>query len=112
VYVPSLPGAPREVYAADPSRVSLRFEELWLQAADGVRLHAWLCSAGGPLAGGARAPGRGPTLLFFQENAGNMSHRLQNVKYMVDRLACNVLIISYRGRVAARGSARRAAMQP
>lgn len=32
-----------------------------------------------------------------QENAGNISHRLQNIKYFVDQLACNVFILSYRG---------------
>jgi hypothetical protein len=102
VYVPSLPGAPRQVYQFLPGRFGLRSEELWLNAADGTRLHAWLCSAGGAA---APAPARGPTLLFFQENAGNMSHRLQNVKMFIDRFGCNVLIISYRGCAAAAPSA-------
>ena len=108
VYVPSLPGAPRAEYQYLPARFGLRSEELWLRAADGVRLHAWLCSPGGA---SAAAPSRGPTLLFFQENAGNISHRLQNVKYLVDRLACNVLILSYRGcAAAARGAAQPCAL--
>jgi hypothetical protein len=101
VYVPSLPGAPRREYMAAPDRVGLRYEELWLVTEDGVRLHAWLCAApgAGPLP-------RAPTLLFFQENAGNISHRLQNVRYMVQQLACNVLIVSYRGCVGPRRAGR------
>ena len=101
MYVPSLPGAPREVYQFAPSRFGLRSEELWLDTPDGFKLHAWLCSPGGA---SASAPLRGPTVLFFQENAGNISHRLQNVKYMIDKLTCNVLIVSYRG-CAARAAA-------
>ena len=97
VYVPSLPGAPRELYQFAPARFGLRSEELWLQTPDGCKLHAWLCSPGGAA---AATPLRGPTVLFFQENAGNISHRLQNVKYMIEKLTCNVLIVSYRGCVA------------
>ena len=91
VYVPSLPGAPRALYQFKPERFGLTYEELWLVAKDGVRLHAWLCAS--------RHVGlqRGPTVLFFHENAGNISHRLHNVKAMVERLGCNVLIVSYRG---------------
>jgi abhydrolase domain-containing protein 13 len=91
VYVPSLPGAPRQLYQFQPERFGLTYEELWLTTKDGVRLHAWLCAS--------RHTGllRGPTVLFLQENAGNISHRLQNVKALVERLACNVLIVSYRG---------------
>ena len=95
VYVPSLPGAPRALYQFKPERFGLTYEELWLVAKDGVRLHAWLCAS--------RHVGlqRGPTVLFFHENAGNISHRLHNVKAMVERLGCNVLIVSYRGCVPA-----------
>ena len=91
VYVPSLPGAPRQLYQFQPERFGLTYEELWLTTKDGVRLHAWLCAS--------RHTGLlwGPTGLFLQENAGNISHRLQNVKALVERLACNVLIVSYRG---------------
>jgi fermentation-respiration switch protein FrsA (DUF1100 family) len=93
VYVPSLPGAPRDVYPLlpDDPRLGLASEELWLRASDGVKLHAWLLS---PKATGLL---RGPTLLFFQENAGNIAHRLPNVKLLVNQLACNVLLLSYRG---------------
>eukprot|EP00899_Mesostigma_viride_P015475 jgi/Mesvir1/23929/Mv10704-RA.1 len=39
----------------------------------------------------------GPTLLFLQENAGNISHRLIPIQYLMDRLECNVFMLSYRG---------------
>jgi len=34
---------------------------------------------------------------MFQENAGNISHRLSNVVYLVKKLQCSVMILSYRG---------------
>jgi hypothetical protein len=102
IYVPSLPGSPRDDYPVLPNdpRLNLASEELWLTASDGCKLHAWLL---GPAASGIK---RGPTLIFFQENAGNIAHRLPHAKLLVDRLACNVLLVSYRG------CARWAAAQP
>ncbi|EMS59569.1 hypothetical protein TRIUR3_25868 [Triticum urartu] len=40
VYVPVLPGLPR-AYPINPSRFRLIYEDVWLRAADGVRLHSW-----------------------------------------------------------------------
>ena len=61
LFLPSIPG--REV-TATPADAGLRFEEVTLAAADGVRLHGWWVPAPGPAAapGGAGdrppAPGR------------------------------------------------------
>ena len=79
---PLLPGDPR---------LSLWWEEVWLTTADGERLHAWL------LANKALGLRKGPTVLFFQENAGNIAHRLPNAHRLIEQLACNVLLVSYRG---------------
>jgi hypothetical protein len=40
VYVPVLPGLAR-AYSITPSRLRLVYEDVWLRAADGVRLHSW-----------------------------------------------------------------------
>mmetsp|Transcript_4385 Transcript_4385/g.7824 ORF Transcript_4385/g.7824 Transcript_4385/m.7824 type:complete len:345 (-) Transcript_4385:434-1468(-) len=40
---------------------------------------------------------RRPTLLFFQENAGNISYRLPFFKALIEYLNCNIYAISYRG---------------
>ena len=105
VYVPAPPGVPRE-YPCDPSYLRLPFRDLALQAADGVRLHAWLvlppCRAGAPGAPGAAPPG--PCLLWLQENAGNMAHRLPFVRMLTRRLGVAVLMLSYRGYGASEGS--------
>ncbi|XP_062187489.1 alpha/beta hydrolase domain-containing protein WAV2-like isoform X2 [Phragmites australis] len=88
VYVPVLPGLAR-AYPFTPARLGLAYEDVWLRAADGVRLHSWFIRHSPTC--------RGPTILFFQENAGNIAHRLEFVQLMMQRLQCNVFMLSYRG---------------
>ena len=38
-----------------------------------------------------------PCIIFFQENAGNMSYRLPFLKALVNVLKCSAFILSYRG---------------
>jgi len=38
-----------------------------------------------------------PTLVFFHGNAGNIGHRLPNVKDLLNAVACNVFMVEYRG---------------
>ena len=95
IYVPLLPGQPRG-YAYTPHQVKLAgepllYEDVWLTAADGVRVHAWLVRAP------QRPALRGPTVIFFQENAGNIGLRLVNVVELLRHVDCNVLLLSYRG---------------
>ncbi|XP_042473587.1 alpha/beta hydrolase domain-containing protein WAV2-like isoform X2 [Zingiber officinale] len=88
VYVPVLPGLAR-AYPITPARLRLDYEDVFLHASDGVRLHAWFVK---------QSPWKpGPTVLFFQENAGNIAHRLEFVRIMMQRLHCNVFMLSYRG---------------
>ncbi|XP_050129757.1 alpha/beta hydrolase domain-containing protein WAV2-like isoform X1 [Malus sylvestris] len=94
VYVPVLPGLTKS-YPITPARLRLTYEDVWLQSSDGVRLHAWFIKLF-PLC-------RGPTLLFFQENAGNIAHRLEMVRIMLQQLQCNVFMLSYRGYGASEG---------
>ncbi|GJP39323.1 hypothetical protein CLOM_g23706 [Closterium sp. NIES-68] len=94
LYVPVVPGATRE-YPFTPERLRMHFEDVWLTAKDGVKLHAWLLKYS--------ATTRGPTILFLQENAGNIAHRLESSRYTMDRLHCNMLLLSYRGYGASEG---------
>ncbi|PKA49585.1 hypothetical protein AXF42_Ash004125 [Apostasia shenzhenica] len=94
VYVPVLPGLSKS-YAITPSRLRLPYEDVWLRSADGVRLHAWFIKFS------PDCPG--PTVLFFQENAGNIAHRLEFIRIMLQRLQCNVFLLSYRGYGASDG---------
>jgi len=69
-----------------PADYGLEFEDVWFQAAGGVRLHGWLIPA----------PGSGALLLFCHGNAGNISHRLDNIRRLHDR-GLSVFIFDYRG---------------
>ncbi|XP_024184351.1 alpha/beta hydrolase domain-containing protein WAV2 isoform X2 [Rosa chinensis] len=94
VYVPVLPGLTKS-YPITPARLRLTYEDVWLRSPDGVRLHAWFIKLFPDC--------RGPTLLFFQENAGNIAHRLEMVRIMLQKLQCNVFMLSYRGYGASEG---------
>jgi fermentation-respiration switch protein FrsA (DUF1100 family) len=76
-----------------PANVGLRYEDVWFTAGDGTRLHGWF------------VPGRGrETLLWFHGNAGNISHRLENLKLLHDRVGVAVFIFDYRGYGRSAGS--------
>uniref|UniRef100_A0A7C8ZNB5 Peptidase S9 prolyl oligopeptidase catalytic domain-containing protein n=1 Tax=Opuntia streptacantha TaxID=393608 RepID=A0A7C8ZNB5_OPUST len=94
VYVPVLPGLTKS-YPITPARLRLLYEDVWLRSSDGVRLHSWFIKFSPHC--------RGPTILFFQENAGNIAHRLEMVRIMMQKLECNVFMLSYRGYGASDG---------
>ncbi len=68
-----------------PAR-ELPAQDVWLQSADGTRIHAWWC------------PQRGAqdALLFCHGNASNLSHR-QRLKQVWRGLGLSVLIFDYPG---------------
>ncbi|XP_057822074.2 alpha/beta hydrolase domain-containing protein WAV2 isoform X1 [Cryptomeria japonica] len=128
VYVPVLPGTTKG-YSITPASLHLNYEDVWLTSADGVRLHAWflrrLPHCAGPnsklkLDGSQlRMPKTSPavagtddldqpltadpTILYFQENAGNIGDSLGFTRSMLENLKCNVFMLSYRGYGASDG---------
>lgn len=88
VYVPELPGVPRRVML-DPLQWGLKHEQITVRASDGIQIQTWLFLQ--------PQSTQVPTLMFLHENAGNLSHRLDNIKALYDIIGCNVYIISYRG---------------
>ena len=78
-----------------------------MTAADGVRLHGWWV----PRAGA-------PVLLWFHGNAGNISHRLENLKLLHDLAEVQVFIFDYReygkseGRISREGHLSRTRPRP
>ncbi|GKV13939.1 hypothetical protein SLEP1_g24897 [Rubroshorea leprosula] len=90
VYVPLT-----KSYEITPAHLRLTYEDVWLRSSDGVNLHAWFIKLSPDC--------RGPTILYFQENAGNIADRLGTVRIMLLRLQCNVFMLSYRGYGASDG---------
>ncbi|MBI4382990.1 MAG: alpha/beta hydrolase [Nitrospinae bacterium] len=70
----------------DPQAHGLRVEDVFFQSEDGVKLHGWYVPR----------PDAAATLLWFHGNAGNLSHRLDNILEL-RRLKINVFIFDYRG---------------
>jgi fermentation-respiration switch protein FrsA (DUF1100 family) len=77
---------PEPHWMATPGQFGLEAEELCLNPEPGVQLHAWFFPRTPPLA----------TLLFCHGNAGNVSHRLENVYYLLET-GFQVLLFDYRG---------------
>lgn len=82
LYLPNLPGRGLE---STPRAVGLDYEDVTLEASDGVHVHGWF------------VPGASSrVLLYFHGNAGNISHRLHSIRQFHD-LGLSVFIIDYRG---------------
>jgi len=98
LYVPSLPQMPKDVMMT-PFQFGWKgelsqYEQIWIiEPVDEVKLQAWFFKSDvDPVL--AR---KQPTLLFLHSNAGNLSHRIPNIRDLVERCHYNVLILSYRG---------------
>ncbi len=77
---------PQRDLEATPDSVGLAYDDVYLTASDGTRIHGW------------HVPGHsGVTLLWFHGNAGNISHRLDNILMLHQRLGVGVFIVDYRG---------------
>ncbi len=70
----------------DTSQMPLPIKDVWFKAEDGVKLHGWYVPSEGAVG----------TLLFFHGNAGNITHRLENI-FFLHHLKLNVFIFDYRG---------------
>jgi fermentation-respiration switch protein FrsA (DUF1100 family) len=77
---------PEPDWIATPDRLGMEAEEVHLTPEPGVQLHAWFFPHPRPLA----------SLLFCHGNAGNASHRLENVFYLL-QIGFQVLLFDYRG---------------
>jgi fermentation-respiration switch protein FrsA (DUF1100 family) len=82
LYLPNLPGRNLD---ATPSAIGLAYEDVTLEASDGISVHGWF------------VPGESErVLLYFHGNAGNISHRLYSIREWHE-LGLTVFIIDYRG---------------
>ena len=69
-----------------PGGVGLPFDEISFAASDGVKLHGWF------------VPGPRPTtLLWLHGNAGNISHRVDQLRLLHDYVGASILLFDYRG---------------
>lgn len=78
---------PTRDIAMTPQGAGLTYEDVFFTASDGVQIHGWF------------VPGKpqAPVVLFFHGNAGNISHRVDNLYLFHQNLGVSVFIIDYRG---------------
>ena len=69
-----------------PSDYNLKWQDVYIDTPDGYNLHGWLF----------RTDPGAPFILFCHGNAGNISHRLDNIRLLIEK-KLNVLIFDYRG---------------
>jgi fermentation-respiration switch protein FrsA (DUF1100 family) len=80
---------PQKHHDFTPEQFGLVYRDVFLRTSDGVSIHGWYFPVQGPGA----CPG---TFLFLHGNAGNISHRLENIRCLVEE-GIPVFIIDYRG---------------
>ncbi len=69
-----------------PGDVGLQYEDVFFTTSDDVRLHGWFIPSDSDT-----------TLVWLHGNAGNISHRVDNLLMINRMLGVNVFIIDYRG---------------
>ena len=94
LYLPVIPGTSND-FPYLPDKFHLIYEDIWLTAKDGTKLHCWHIHGHDSEVNTSNE--KKPVIMFFQENAGNMSWRLPFLSELVRRLHCSVFVLSYRG---------------
>ena len=77
---------PDRQLVATPAIFDLPYEEVTLTTSDNIQLHGWFTHG---------EKGK-PVVLFFHGNAGNISHRIDNIR-LLHKLGLSVFIFDYRG---------------
>ncbi len=76
-----------------PEQVGLDFEDVYFFTSDGLKLHGWLVAGREDV-----------NILWFHGNAGNISHRLENLVLLHEEVGASVFLFDYRGYGLSEGS--------
>jgi len=77
---------PAKEIQAFPDRAGLEYQDVFFKTTDNIKINGWFVPC----------EDAQYTILFCHGNAGNISHRIEKLKFFND-LGCSVLIIDYRG---------------
>ena len=95
LYYPEIPANSR-IFVPAPNTLDLPFENVYFKSMDSTKLHGFFIPQ--PQAHQCA------TILFFHGNAGNIGHRLPNVKGLFKHLQANIFLVEYRGYGMSEGS--------
>ena len=82
---------PAKELIVTPDQVDIPFEDVFVNVTPTERIHGWYFQAAQTTNGK-----RHPTVLFFHGNAGNISHRMETISYLLS-FDVNIFIFDYRG---------------
>lgn len=85
---------PEQKYVIAPSELGLKYEDVFLDTGDRVRVHGWFLPAEGPVRG---------SVLHLHGNAENISTHIASV-YWLPQQGFNVFLLDYRGYGQSAGS--------
>ncbi len=90
---------PQKTLISTPQDAGLEFQDIWLKAEDGTKLHAWWIPAQGS------EPDSNNMVLYLHGNAENISSHSHSI-YWLAKSGVSVLSLDYRGFGASEGKAR------
>ncbi|OGS28174.1 MAG: hypothetical protein A2297_03820 [Elusimicrobia bacterium RIFOXYB2_FULL_48_7] len=79
---------PDKITYNNPGKDNLKYEDVYFNTEDGLKLHGWFLPAAGPSAKG--------TVIFFHGNACNITYNYQYIKWLPAE-SYNVFTFDYRG---------------
>ena len=77
---------PQKELVGTPAHWGIDFEDVVFPTSDGVKLHGWFVKGNSE-----------STWIWFHGNAGNISHRLEQLMLLHSHLGVNILLFDYRG---------------
>lgn len=77
---------PESDFDCTPNEFGLEYRDVYFQTGDGETLHGWFFEL----------ERESPVILFCHGNAGNISHRLENIEFLLNQ-KLQVFIFDYRG---------------
>ena len=87
IYPSAFPQGSRTTVPTPDSAGISKWEDLYIESGDKTKLHCYLL----------RSPNAKYTIVYYHANAGNMGHRLPISREIMNRLNCNIFMLSYRG---------------
>lgn len=72
-----------------PGEAEMLYDEVYIKTRDNLRLYGWFVKQSIAF--------DYPTIIYFQENAGNIGMRIPFLKKLYHKLQVNILIVGYRG---------------
>ena len=89
---------PQKALISTPTDVDLEYQDVWLNAQDGIKLNAWWIPAQGSL------PDSNTMVLYLHGNAENISSHSHSIYWLANN-GVSVLALDYRGFGASQGKA-------